>query len=320
MTPHEIQPTFSVIVPTYNRPRPLAACLAALARMDYPRDRYEIIIVDDGSTASIRPITDRFRPVLDVKLLEQTNAGPAAARNAGAAAAGGQYLAFTDDDCLPRPDWLTRLAAALMCDPDTLVGGRCINALPGNPYASASQIIIDVVNEHFNRDHQQAVMFPSDNMACARRRFLEIGGFDASFRCSEDRDLCDRWAQRGRRLIFCPDAVIDHAHVMGLPGFWRQHFSYGRGAWRFHRARARRGTGQLEVEGSFYLKCFRQALRTQPPRRAISLAALLGVWQLANTAGFFCEALRRGCKDLRRRNCRPLPLDGGALSGFEKIL
>jgi hypothetical protein len=80
---------------------------------------------------------------------------------------------------------------------------------------------------------------------------------------------------------------------MGFTGFCRQHFGYGRGAWQFHHARAARGTGRLEVEGGFYLKCFREPFRTRPPRRAVALVTLLGVWQLANTAGFFYEAMRQ---------------------------
>jgi hypothetical protein len=78
---------------------------------------------------------------------------------------------------------------------------------------------------------------------------------------------------------------------MGFWGFVGQHFGYGRGAYRFHRTRARRGTGRLKVEGSFYGECFREPFRLLPPRQAIQMTALLGIWQLANTAGFFYEAL-----------------------------
>jgi hypothetical protein len=93
---------------------------------------------------------------------------------------------------------------------------------------------------------------------------------------------------------------------MGFAGYVRQHFGYGRGAWRFHRARSRRGTGKLEVEGSFYLACLRAPFRARSLREALSLAVLLGVWQGANTAGFFFEALRqrlaqRGAAEVKRR-------------------
>src|SRR3712207_1403127 len=94
-------PFFSVIVPTYERPAQLAACLGALARLDCPAASFEVIVVDDGSAAAPGRRLDEFRDLLDVRLLTQANAGPAAARNRGASEARGSFLAFTDDDCAP---------------------------------------------------------------------------------------------------------------------------------------------------------------------------------------------------------------------------
>jgi GT2 family glycosyltransferase len=281
-------PSFSIVIPTYNRPAPLWQCLAALRRQEYPADRVEVIVVDDGSTCAVDAVVDAFP---QVRLIRQANAGPAAARNTGARAATHAFLAFTDDDCAPRPHWLSEMAASLRADPTVLVGGCVHNALPSNACATASQLILDVVNDHFNRDHQRASFFPSDNMAMSRQQFLELGGFDESFRCSEDRDLCDRWTMRGWRLVFNPAAGVDHAHEMGLLGFWRQHFGYGRGAWQFHRARARRGSGPFTVEGGFYSRCFREPFRRLPLRRALPVASLMFLWQFANTAGLCRQAL-----------------------------
>ena len=87
---------------------------------------------------------------------------------------------------------------------------------------------------------------------------------------------------------------------MGLFGFIKQHFGYGRGAWRFHRARAERRTGQLKPEGSFYLKCFREPWRAQSLARAVPLTLLMGVWQFANTLGFTFESIYDGRS---RRRC-----------------
>lgn len=283
--------TISVIIPTYDRPGPLAKCLGALAALDYPPERLEIIVVDDGGDCELDSVVRRFPPV---RLIRQQNAGPAAARNAGAAAAKNQWLAFIDDDCTARPNWLSVVSATLKQHPDALVGGRSRNALVDNLYAAASQTIIDTVHAHFNRDRLRATFFPSDNMAVSRERFLEIGGFDPAFRWSEDRELCDRWSARGWPLVSTTEAIVDHAHEMGLAGFIQQHFGYGRGAWRFHRARADRGTGQLKPEGSFYFKCFRAPFDAQPAHRAIALAMLMGVWQIANTSGFIFEALHDG--------------------------
>jgi GT2 family glycosyltransferase len=253
-----------------------------------------VIVIDDGSenAAEVRGVAAAFEPQLGIEVIRQPNAGPAAARNTGTAAARNDFLLFTDDDCAPRPDWIDRHAQVLAGCPYALVGGRRINALPHNPYAAASQMIIDVVYAHFNRDALRATFFPSDNLALPRRQLIEIGGFDSSFRWSEDRDLCDRWSARGWPLIRADDAIVTHAHTMGLGGFLGQHFGYGRGAWRFHRTRAARRGGRVDVEGRFYLECFREPFRVHSLRRAIPLAVLLGAWQLSNAAGFFFEALR----------------------------
>ena len=100
--------TFSVVIPTYNRPSQLRECLEALADQDYPRTAFEVIVVDDGSTESLRGIDDLFRAKLPLVFLRQQNAGPASARNTGAQHAKGRYIAFTDDDCVPARDWLRR--------------------------------------------------------------------------------------------------------------------------------------------------------------------------------------------------------------------
>ncbi|HVT87226.1 MAG TPA: glycosyltransferase, partial [Tepidisphaeraceae bacterium] len=103
-------PTFSIVIPTYARPKELATCLASMSRLDYPRDRFEVIVVDDGSPQSPDGIVAPFEKQLDVRLVRQSNAGPAMARNTGVSAAKYDFIAFTDDDCTPRSNWLTALA------------------------------------------------------------------------------------------------------------------------------------------------------------------------------------------------------------------
>ena len=78
------EPFFSIIVPTYQRPKRPAACLRALIRLNYPPKKYEVIIVDDGSEEPPEAIVAAIQNCLDITLLTQSNSGPAAARNAGA--------------------------------------------------------------------------------------------------------------------------------------------------------------------------------------------------------------------------------------------
>lgn len=285
-------PFFSIVVPTYERPAQLNSCLSALARLDYPRESFEVVVVDDGSAEAPLGVVGEFRESLDVSLYSQKNAGPAAARNFGAARARGEFFAFTDDDCAPDHGWLRAFASAFARTPGRIVGGRTVNALPQNPYAETSQTIIEVVYAHFNSDPEDARFFASNNFAVPAAGFREAGGFDESFRTSEDREICDRWLSKGFRLAYAPDAVIFHAHPLTLRTLWRQHFGYGRGAWRFHSARAARGQGSFKPDGDFYLKLLRAHATRAPKSRAARLTALLLWTQLANAAGFFYERRR----------------------------
>jgi GT2 family glycosyltransferase len=170
-----------------------------------------------------------------------------------------------------------------------------VNGIPDNIYSAASQYIQDIVYDHYNREPHNARFLTTNNMAFARERFLSIGGLDENFPfASEDRDLSDRWRFAGFPIIYDPGAVVYHFHALSLTKFWRQHFSYGRGAALFHRAVASRGSGKFAGHLDFHRHFpvwFRGAFRKWPLVRALQICGLLLVWQIANAAGFVYERL-----------------------------
>jgi GT2 family glycosyltransferase len=286
-------PRFSIVVPTFDRHRQLASCLRSITRLDYPADRFEVIVVNDGGEPPPEP--DRDDGLSDYTLLRQVNAGPGAARNLGASAASGEFLAFVDDDCAPAADWLTKLARRLVDCPDRLVGGRTINRLVDNLYSSTSQSIVDVVYSHYNADPARARFLASNNMAVNAELFRDAGGFDERFRVSEDREFCDRWLMIGRQAMYAPEAIVYHAHDLSFASFCRQHFSYGQGAHRFYQVRARRGSGTMRQELAFHANVRNWLLS---PLRGVTAgarpgrAALMVVWQVTNAVGFLTRAVR----------------------------
>jgi len=286
------QQLFSIIIPTYNRQQQLAACLQALTRLDYPRDSFEVIVVDDGSAVSMDGVTSSFCPHLSVSLVRQPNAGPATARNTGAANARGRFLAFTDDDCVPAPDWLRTLATRFASAPSDAVVGQTLNALPHNLYATTSQFLISSLFAYHNADPDQARFLTSNNLAVPTGAFRALGGFDPTFLFpgGEDWDLCRRWLSQGYRLRYAPEVVVCHAHPLQLPTFWRQHFHYGRGTFRVRQvnSQARQGSG-VGGRFTFYRWLLHHLFARTWGRQTLLLATLLAIAQIANASGFFWE-------------------------------
>ncbi len=288
----QLQLFFSVVIPTYNRPERLAICLQSLAALDYPRDRFEVIVVDDGSEMPLESVVEPFQKQIDLTLLKQPNGGPAKARNTGAFQAKGRFLAFTDDDCTPAPDWLTSLAARFAQSADCMIGGLTVNSLSKNLYSTASQVLIDYLYAYYNAKSDRARFFASNNLAVSTDRFLAIGGFDTSYplAAAEDRELCDRWLYKGYQMIYAPEVLVYHAHHLALHTFWRQHFNYGRGAFCFHKVRARQNRTPIKVEPlSFYLNLLTYPFSHPSQQPSSLLTALLFLSQVANVAGFFWE-------------------------------
>ena len=284
---------FSVIVPTFNRPRDLARCLAALTRLNYPRDEFEVLVVDDGGSVDLETLVNAHRPSIQLKMLRQPNCGPGIARNKGAAHAAGQFLAFIDDDCAPQEGWLQALDSSLTRKPDALIGGSVLNGLPDNVNAVASQHIHEFFREHFNPDPDNCRFFPSNNIAVAAALYRQIGGFDPEFRrnAAEDRDFCDRWLRSGSRLAMAPDAFVVHCHEMSFLGFWKQHYRYGRGAFTFATARRQRNGGPVPFEGSsVHLNLILSPVRKSFRPMSFYLSVLIFVSQVANLIGYLMEA------------------------------
>jgi glycosyltransferase involved in cell wall biosynthesis len=284
-------PDFSIIIPTYNRPAQLGQCLDALTRLDYPRDRFEVIVIDDGSTLPVTGVAASFHPCLDLTVRSVAHAGPSHARNCGAETARGQYLVFTDDDCAPAESWLRALNARAIAAPGAILGGRTLNALPENICSTLSHLVLEVAYACYNADPDHARFFASNNLAVPASRLRELGGFDPGFTTAEDRDLCERWLESGGRLAYAPEAVVYHAHPLTVPGLWRQHFAYGRGAYRFHRRH--RQWRRYEMDRRFYRDLALRPFSGERLPRAGLLSVLLAVQQTANAAGFLAEMLAR---------------------------
>jgi glycosyltransferase involved in cell wall biosynthesis len=265
----------TVVVPTRDRPDPLRTCLDALNRQTF--DQLAVVVVDDGSTC-VGAVEDAVA-LGGARLIRTEGRGPAAARNAGAAAADGRFVCFTDDDCEPDREWVARLVDALSSGAD-VVAGTVENGRPNDPLSGAWHAIVDYLGE--TGGMAAGAFAPSNNLAC-RTEIVRAIPFDEAYEgaAGEDRDWCARVVAEGYRIVVEPRARVVHRQTLGLPGFLRQHFRYGKAAYSFRRPR-----GGLEGS-SFYV-----GLLAYGFRRGFRTGLLVALAQIATAFGFVAARAR----------------------------
>lgn len=196
----------SVVVPTYKRPDFLERCLDALVAQDFDPERYEIVVADDGPDAATRAQVERWslrtagRPVIRYVPVTGTQ-GPAGARNRGWREAAGEVIAFTDDDTIPRSDWLSEGWKA-MASGATAAAGKVIVPLPeGRP-------------TDYERDiaRMAEAEFVTANCFVRRQALQAIGGFDERFTAAwrEDSDLQFTLLKVQGEVVRAPRAIVRH--------------------------------------------------------------------------------------------------------------
>ncbi|MGE0132756.1 MAG: glycosyltransferase family 2 protein [Blastocatellales bacterium] len=207
----------SVIIPTYNRSDAILETLSALAQVDYPRDRWEAVVVDDGSTDGTEDAVGRWIATTKapVRYFRQKNAGPAAARNHGAALARGEALIFIDNDIIVPSHFVRAHLETLKSNPGSWVLGRIAHPreLRKTPFGRYR----DDAWESFHRSYPADSVSVTDGMSAANvsmpaADFQRLGGFDESFTIasSEDWDLGMRARQIGVSVFYNPGIVVLH--------------------------------------------------------------------------------------------------------------
>ncbi len=217
-------PMVSVIVCTRNGRSRIGACLAAISRM--AGGGFETLVVDDGSEDGTADFVARNFP--DVRLLRLEPGGLSAARNAGAAAAKGEVLAFTDDDCEPDAEWVARLRRVFLEGTFAAAGGP---NLPPEPRTWREAVVCAAPGapSHVMLTDDEAEHLPGCNIAVMKKAFDAIGGFDPQFRTAgDDVDFCWRLREAGYRLGFAAGAFVWHWRRPSISAFLRQQLGYAR--------------------------------------------------------------------------------------------
>jgi len=221
-------PEVSIVIPVMNRADELGRCLKSLALLNYPEEKLQIIVVDDGSSDDSPLVARKFGAL--VVSSGGIATGPAAARNVGASLARGEILAFIDSDCTASSNWLGELLPAFADDKIVAVGG-----------------VVDGMCRESSVDHYENVMsslslgnreltggsgddtfyLPSCNLLVRRSAFLAAGGFNDAMHVGEDVDLTWRLRDSGWTITYLPAGRVYHEHRSSLRSFMSRRFDYG---------------------------------------------------------------------------------------------
>jgi glycosyltransferase involved in cell wall biosynthesis len=199
----------SVVVPTRDRSQMLETLLESLGRQTLDPSRFEVVVVDDGSTDGTPALLQRVAGEVryDLRVVRHSGSGPASARNRGWRHASAPLIAFTDDDCVATPTWLQQMVESAKNRPGAIVQGATEVDPAEAPRAGPFSRTLEI--------KEPGPFYATCNMLYARELLERLGGFDETFPLpgGEDTDLGWRARKSGADYVFVREAVIQHAVV-----------------------------------------------------------------------------------------------------------
>jgi cellulose synthase/poly-beta-1,6-N-acetylglucosamine synthase-like glycosyltransferase len=217
----------SVIIPSYNAEKTITSTIKALLNQNYPKNKYEVIVVDDGSIDKNVKVVSNF----SVKLIKLKHKGPANARNVGAKKSRGDIILFTDADCVPDANWIKNMVEPFKDKKIVGVSGTYKTLNSDKMMARFSGYEIE--HRHEKMKKQKYIDFIGTFSAGYRKNvFLDFKGFDTRFKTSsgEDPELSYRISKAGLKMVFQKNAIVRHPHPDNLWKYLKQKFY--RAFWR----------------------------------------------------------------------------------------
>lgn len=215
-------PLVSVIVPALNEESVIGQCLASMQRQDLPPARFEVIVVDNGSTDRTTEIARSFRGSLSVTVLDRGGVRISALRNLGASVARGALLAFLDADCVAPRHWLRQAIDLLHADEFRVIGAQY--RIPAN----SSWVARAWYGDLWRMKDGPVSYVPGGNLAISRELFMNLGGFDETIVTSEDTEFCERAAAACVPVLAVPSLSVVHLGTpQTLGSFYRKQSWHG---------------------------------------------------------------------------------------------
>lgn len=222
----------SIIVPVLNGESQIKDCIESLIDQDYPKDQYEIIVVDNGSKDNTLAIaTDILHSNRDVRfvLTKEFVAGSYAARNKGIDNSNGKIIVFTDSDCIADINWLKELSIGFE-DKDIGCVVGAIQPYPGKTLVEIFSKNANILSQNTTLKSEFLPYGQTANVAFRKDVFGKIGIFDNTVNSGGDADLAWRMQLFTKyKLIYHPDAFVQHKHRTTIRKLFKQYFNYGTG-------------------------------------------------------------------------------------------
>ena len=281
----------SVVVPVRNATPYLRQCCEALLSQDYPRDQFEIIMVDNGSTDSSRSIIERFP---GITLLHEAAPGAYTARNKGLEIARGEVVAFTDPDCAPDRSWLRTLAAALADETVHVVTGSYLPARPSDILDALASYENTKNRYIFNSEIPELYYGYTNNMAVRAKLFHELGLFADRLRGSDAifaRTVVARYGCRAVRYV--DEMRVAHFEIDSAWSYCRKVFVHAKSVREIGAVAMLRPLNRAERLTVFSSMVRRQGYGiTHATKAFLMLASGFGAWTLGTLASRATEPFK----------------------------
>jgi len=220
-----VPPRISVVVPFHDSEAFIQDCVTALLAQRYPRDRFEIVVIDNNSRDQSAAIVRRYP---DVRLLSESTPGSYAARNRGVRESSGEIIAFTDSDCAPDPGWLESIAAALAAPEVCVVQGRQRFAFESPGLSMMADYETAKAAYTFSSGRKEIYYGYTNNMAVRRSAFDKTGPFDEWMRGADVifvQRAIDAYSCGAIR--YAPDMCVRHLEITSVWTWFRKMHIYG---------------------------------------------------------------------------------------------
>ena len=201
-------PSVSVVLPVFNDRQRLEKCLESLENQTYPRDYYEVVVIDNASTVDLKELVARFQ---QAHYCYEEKPGSYAARNKGLLVAKGEIIAFTDSDCIPASDWIERGVSVLQQIPDCGLVGGVITLFFKNPDRLTGAELYERLNGFPQQEYIEQSQFGATANVFTSRKILDaVGVFDPDLKSGGDAEWGKRVAKAGYQLCYADDVRVAH--------------------------------------------------------------------------------------------------------------